>query len=1001
MRCGPFRLMQAFLSYLSVSLLLLLTIPQVWAVDPDCNTSWAKTNTTWTCTGNGQISFRPNTSFLPNRSLTLIASDGFILESNVVGSADRQVNLQADYGAIQVRGNNNALTGNITANSSHLTLAALRLTGNISTSGDIRITAGQVVGNLTSQSNSITLVDSTLFGTLWAHTNVTLTAVQSQGFITSNTGTISSSNSQLNGFLTALSGIQLNGGSVSGDLEVTANTPIILSGVTMSRGRIIGGSTVTLTASQVGSASNTVNIQTNSGHIILNNNSVLYGNATAVVGQEWGRVQIANGSFVYGTCYRQAEPPEACQPNPPPSVHHYELSFQSPAVTCEAEMVTVRACSNANCSSTFQGQSTVTLTANNGGDWSTSTIQLQQGVGSALLRKTTPGNTSIGISTASVTASSAVVCKNGGQNAACTLQFADSALKFVATDATSAWPNQIAGTSYSGRLRAIQTNPETGACQARVQGARAVGLAFRCLNPSSCQATQRGWFQSTALAGSGQTPSYQPVTLTFDEQGIAPLNFFYTDVGQIALHAQLVLAASGGQPAITLTAAAAPVVVKPDRIVVHAVQRADGTANPQTSHSGQGFVAADAWFRVQLEVRNSLNQVTPNFGRELQPEQLQLQFGQLSYPTAQPSVNYANLLVVNSAMTPVTGMPGRFEFSQVAFRDVGTIRLQATLMDGNYLGAGNVLSSPLSSPIGRFFPAYFALSEVQTAPTCVAGNFSYLSQPGLPLQFRVRAMSQGLSLGGGQTAPRQVVNYHQFNNNSASYQGTAVFGLVAQNRPPAPVRDLSARLSTVTMPLWQQGELRFNAGTSLQLQRASQPDGPWRAVQLGARIVTELDNRQFLPAQLTMNAALLSDCQSNNSCNAAPLGQPQVFYHGRLQLARAQGPVQQMIPLTLQAQYWDGERFTRLMADECTLTEPSQLRLPWDLAQAASGNSQSMWQGQSRSQSIWLPPYPQTGQWLMRYTTPEWLQHAGMDAQAELVIGGFRGNDRLIYQREQ
>jgi hypothetical protein len=1005
------------------------------ATDPVCDGDWSKTNQVWTC--NGQVTFVSGTSFIPTRTLTIKASHGFILQNNTVGSQSVSVHLQADFGPVTVGGNQSTLYGDLTGSSSHFTLNQLYSVGNINTGGTIKFTGGRVIGNITStnhgvelsstevmgtlwshanvvfnsatvtgfvtsNSGAITITNSRLSGDLWSHANVIFNSATITGAVTSNSGSITSSNSQITGDLTTQSGMSFSGGSIAGNLLEKSSNVVSLSNVNMTSGSIKGASTVSLSGSTLGSSAQKVVVKSENGNITLTNKTVLYGDAIAVENANWATVNIESGSMVYGRCHYAAVPPEACQPAPPPpSVHHYELSYQSPAVTCEAETVTVRACLNAACSSTYQGTASVSLSANNNASWSSSSLSLNQGAASTMLRKTTAGSTTISIASATPAASSAFQCKNAGQSSNCTLDFAEAALKITAADGSSLWPHQTAGTAYSGRVRAIQTNPETGACQARVTGQRAVGLAYRCLDPSSCISTERGKFNTTDLAGSANSPSYSAVNLTFDNRGSAPLTFQYSDVGQIALYAQLVLAEENSQPAITLTATPATLVVKPASLVVRSVSSAAGVSNPATRASGAGFVAADTMLKVELESRNSNNVATPNFGRESTPEKLRLQLGALVYPSAQSQVDYAQLLVVNGDFTLVSGAGGRVANSQVAFRDVGTIQLQAKLADGNYLGAGDVSSSPLSGDVGRFYPASFRLADVQSNALCSAGAFSYMQQPNVPLQFSLIAMSQGIGQPGFQIAARQVVNYHQFTTGATSYAGLAVPSLVAENITPQQWAQLSSRFENAPAVLWQQGKASFDGRNGLRFSRSTQPDGPFLAVQPGVKIVAELDQRNFAASSLTMNAANANDCKVAGNCDAATLGTPLKFYHGRLVLEPAQGPANRQIPLRVQAQYFDGVRFSALHADQCSQVDPALLSVAQMPDWKAGGSVHALQQGSSVSSSLWLLPQAKTGRWMMQYPLPLWLKQVNSDATAPVVIGGYRGNDRLIYQREQ
>ena len=91
--------------------------------------------------------------------------------------------------------------------------------------------------------------------------------------------------------------------------------------------------------------------------------------------------------------------------------------------------------------------------------------------------------------------------------------------------------------------------------------------------------------------GDGKT-----VSLTFRADGYASLGINYFDVGQIHLSASLDLAASGNDPAVTLTGQSDPFVVRPHRInVTTALSSASAdpanATNPQTLGTGAGFIA--------------------------------------------------------------------------------------------------------------------------------------------------------------------------------------------------------------------------------------------------------------------------------------------------------------------------------------------------------------------------------------------------------------------------
>ena len=158
-------------------------------------------------------------------------------------------------------------------------------------------------------------------------------------------------------------------------------------------------------------------------------------------------------------------------------------------------------------------------------------------------------------------------------------------------------------------------------------GSRTVGMAYSCNNPTSCisgqtlalKASSATTYANIAANNNGVTPiSYTNVSLNFNASGEAPIDFIYSDVGQISLLGQLLLSASGNDPAITLTGSSDAFIVKPYTLrVASATQTASPfLANPGTTSAGSGFIAAGEKFSVTVRSYNALGAVTPNFGNE-------------------------------------------------------------------------------------------------------------------------------------------------------------------------------------------------------------------------------------------------------------------------------------------------------------------------------------------------------------------------------------------------
>src|SRR5690606_10951436 len=159
----------------------------------------------------------------------------------------------------------------------------------------------------------------------------------------------------------------------------------------------------------------------------------------------------------------------------------------------------------------------------------------------AYLRYPTGGNAKIGVTETIPPrkAFSQTVCKVGSSASDCQINFVNAGLLFAQSDGVSALNHQTAGVNFNGVLRAVRTNPVTGACEARAAGTQAVRLGYSCENPSSCISGQQFSINNTAIAANtaGSDSNRSNVNLTFDNSGNAALIMRYSDVGQIKLHA--------------------------------------------------------------------------------------------------------------------------------------------------------------------------------------------------------------------------------------------------------------------------------------------------------------------------------------------------------------------------------------------------------------------------------------------------------------------------------
>ncbi|MBZ9613831.1 DUF6701 domain-containing protein [Rheinheimera maricola] len=690
-------------------------------------------------------------------------------------------------------------------------------------------------------------------------------------------------------------------------------------------------------------------------------------------------------------------------------IDHIELTHSASSVSCLAAPVQLKACLNADCSSLFTNPVSVTLSATSG-NWAMQPVQLINGTGTAYLRNTAGGLSSIGV-TETVPARKAfsqTVCKIGTNNSNCQINFTNTGLAVTAANGTSAVPNSVAAENVSAVLRAVRTNSVTGACEARVSGTQSVQLGFSCDNPGSCIAGQQLRINGTAIAANnaGTSSSRTSVNLLFDNAGSAPLNLNYTDVGQLMLHASLTLPEQAPDPAIILTGSSNAFVVKPHTLAVTSASRQNDTANPATTSAGAGFVAAGELFKANVEARNAAGAATPNFGKETPRQQVNLAFDSLVYPAG----GVAGVLNPGSTNLALAASGGSQQVSNLSWQEVGSLRLRAELTSNNYLGAGDVIAKPASGTIGRFYPQHFALAISNSLNSC--GTFSYMSQPAIELKYQLQARSLANTL---------TQNY------TAGYNNTAQFAVVAENLSASNLAvNLGGRLA-VSSGSWNAGVYSVNqSNAAFNRQLSGAIDGPYTQLQLGLQVLTEQDNRNF--ASLDMDASTPGGAACGASCTAVALAQPLDLRYGRLMLENSFGPESENLPLQLRAEYWNGNAFVRNLPDSCSPLNSSRIVVPISFVSEDGGSatitansnplSPNLVQGSSiinGASQLWLnAPNPNlrgAGNIEYQLNDHPWLQYDWMtepvgnpvvmeNPTADFVFGRFRGNPRQISWRE-
>lgn len=581
-------------------------------------------------------------------------------------------------------------------------------------------------------------------------------------------------------------------------------------------------------------------------------------------------------------------------------VDHIRIEHNGTGLTCEPATVTVKACSDAACTTLYGGSVTTTLSPGGwvGGD----TINFT-GSAAAQLRRTAAGVVTLGAGTTAPAPANPTQCFNGA-TPTCDLDFKDTGFLF------SAIPAQTAGAvSAAHTLQAVRTDTATGACTGLFTGnVPNIELAFECINPATCQPGQQVTFNNNgsgaiAANNSGPLGAWTPRTVTFGANSIADFTFAYPDVGQIRLHARYNIDGSGD----FMTGVSNDFVVRPAGFTVTGIRRtSDNFANPAAADAGGAvFMRAGEDITLTVTAVNALAAATPNYGKEIAAEGVRLT------PSLAPGLGLTSNPALGNGIVPGASFSaGSASVNNVTWGEVGIIRVTPGVGDSDYLGTGDVTGT-MTGDIGRFTPHHFNVTPNSPifATACSAGGFGYVGQPFqyVPgqepeLTVTARNLAGGTTLNYKGVAPAPQAFFKITNGTLTGKTYTAASGTIDAAGVTAPdpvIADNSNGTATLT----------FNSGAGLLFTRTT-PVAPFAADISLAINVIDADGVAY-----STNPARFGQAIAGNGI-AFSTGKEMRF--GRLRLTGASGSPVLPLRVPFEAQYWTGTFFATNTLDSCT-----------------------------------------------------------------------------------
>ncbi len=617
------------------------------------------------------------------------------------------------------------------------------------------------------------------------------------------------------------------------------------------------------------------------------------------------------------------------------TVEYYQISHASPSLTCEAATITI----------TAKDASDQDVAPANGTEI---TVSAELVSGSNIVNTLTPStytftgaesSTTIQLSRIEagildIDVTDGFATDQDGQATDPDIEFTDVAFKFYADGVADAIGTQIAGklnTLAPGNqaitIRAIETDPTTGQCAALKPAAGfAMDFGYECESPNTCSGANLLTVNGTEISGftGGSSPVYDPdsVTVSFDATGTGSLVINYMDAGQIQLFAKADVPVSGGSGNVEVAGSSNAFVVRPFAFGFPSIM-AGSTSNPAGDETGgNGFTSAGNDFDVAINAYlyhsddDSNADGVPDAGADVTDNGVTPNFtgtASISIDAYTPASGVqGNLTGATSPLLDTyANRSGNNVTATLQYDEVGSVSVLAQLND--YLGDVDADIQSVSTKIGRFYPDYFAFSDDAVTASCSV--YTYMQQPFPSIAYRLEA----------RAANDQVTE----NYDLSLYSNTASFELLAEDSDNGV--DLSGRVNTSSsLAGWSAGVVDRTSGSALadviftrSGGAAGLEDGPYTQLQLGLRVDSELDNRDFADADRDMNAATAGSCGS--SCDAVLLGSAQELRYGRLSITSAHGPETEVIPVPFVTQYWNGTNFVTNTDDSCTVLSKANI----------------------------------------------------------------------------
>ncbi|MDD2932374.1 MAG: polymer-forming cytoskeletal protein [Methylotenera sp.] len=389
-------------------------------------------------------------------------------------------------------------------------------------------------------------------------------------------------------------------------------------------------------------------------------------------------------------------------------------------VTCSPTTLTIKACANAACTTLYTGGVSGTLTATGTGtaNWGDGTANFNIPASGSVTKtlQLTSVNTNVSTTLGATSITPAPTATTSCNFAGCVYTAFNSGFIFNILD-------HVAGVTQTVSISAVKKSDTSNACVPGLANVtRTLQMACSYINPSTGTLPMlvNGRYLNNTNSASAMCASSNPVSLIFNNTGIADATLSYPDVGNMRLTVAYAGSAATGDAGLSINGT--------DTFITAPKDFAFSSITAAPIKAGNNFSAT-------VTARNNDNNLTPNFGNESSPESAAISFTKYQ-PTGVGAVNGSFSGTLGSFTNGVATS------SNLNWSEVGLIDLNATLSSNNYLGSGLTANGSTGNvgAVGRFIPHHF---DTVVTQGCSSGSFTYSAQP---FNVQVRALNAANAL---------------------------------------------------------------------------------------------------------------------------------------------------------------------------------------------------------------------------------------------------------------